>query len=431
MLASLRANAWVADVKGAFSQGLRNQREKPLFTTPPPGGVPGEDADIIIEILTQIYGFISGPPGWRRSLFTTFKELEFKNHPLAPCVVVMYEKLQGKPEQFSGLVCVETDDLLGGGVGPKFQKAIAALRKTYNLGKWKELKESSTEYGVRTLKQFADFDILISMTRYRSDKCVEIKLARGRGKDQEAFANEGEIIQMRGICGKLNWASREGMPQGAGDASLLASRMPHPTVEDLTEANAAMRRLKANDVPIWIRSIPFADMSMVLFEDASLANNKGGAAQVGHLVGICEKKIHQGERSKTSVVLHKSHKNKRACPSTSLNEATGMSEGLADCEWVASWIGLCKDVNYDLRKRDVLNREIKIAAVTTCHDYSELDLAAITDAKSFFDNLMQEQYTGAEKRAALEICVIRDCLESLAWEAKQDGCRATEIQQTA
>eukprot|EP00973_Karenia_brevis_P025710 3546436-Karenia_brevis.AAC.1 len=49
---------------------------------------------------------------------------------------------------------------------------------------------------------------------------------------------------------------------------------------------------------------------------------------------------------------------------------------------------------------------------------SDLDLASITDAKSLYDNLIQEQYTGAENRAALEICVIRDSLESLGGEAR-------------
>ena len=222
---------------------------------------------------------------------------------------------------------------------------------------------------------------------------------------------------MRGLVGKLNWASREGMPQGAGDASLLASTLPNPNIEDRTEANAAMRRLIQNDVPVWIRAIPFADFSLVVFEDASLGNTKGGAAQIGHLVCATEKKLHDGERAKVSVLVHKSHKNPRAAPSTLLNEATGMSEALADSEWIASWFGLAKDLEYDLRKRHLLNREIKIASLTTCHDNSELDLATITDAKSLYDNLMQEQYTGAEKRAALEICVIRDSLESLGGRA--------------
>ena len=93
------------------------------------------------------------------------------------------------------------------------------------------------------------------MTRYLKEKGVEIQIARGRGKDPKALADEGEITQMRGVIGKLNWASREGMPQGAGDASLLAAKMPKPTVEDLTEANAAMRRLNANDVPLWITRV--------------------------------------------------------------------------------------------------------------------------------------------------------------------------------
>ena len=81
----------MADVSQAFSQGLRGQRPQPLFATAPPGGIPGEDDDILIEVCAEIYGPIYGPPGWRRSLLTTLKGLGFKNHPLAPCVVLMYD----------------------------------------------------------------------------------------------------------------------------------------------------------------------------------------------------------------------------------------------------------------------------------------------------------------------------------------------------
>ena len=44
---------------------------------------------------------------------------------------------------------------------------------------------------------------------------------------------------------------------------------------------------------------------------------------------------------------------------------------------------------------------------------ADFDMASITDAKSLYDNCVQEQYTGAERRAALEICVFRDSLESM------------------
>ena len=93
-----------------------------------------------------------------------------------------------------------------------------------------------------------------------------------------------------------------------------------------------------------------------------------------------------------------------------LNESCALSETLVDAEWVASWLGLAKDLKYDLRKRDQLNREIKITSIISEKD-CELDIASIIDAKSLHDAISQEQYTGAEKRAALEVCVIRDSLE--------------------
>ena len=43
----------------------------------------------------------------------------------------------------------------------------------------------------------------------------------------------------------------------------------------------------------------------------------------------------------------------------------------------------------------------------------ELTIEGITGAKSLYDNMNREQYTKAEKRAALEICVIRDSLRSM------------------
>ena len=73
---------------------------------------------------------------------------------------------------------------------------------------------------------------------------------------QEADANPTEITQMRGVVGELNWTSREGAPQGAGDASIHAGTQPKPKIKDLTAANAALRRVIANDVPVRIKPIP-------------------------------------------------------------------------------------------------------------------------------------------------------------------------------
>ena len=73
LMASLGAAAFTADVASAFGQSLKGQRRdaggKRLFASPPKEGLPGEDPDefILIEILAEIYGLVSGPPGWRPS----------------------------------------------------------------------------------------------------------------------------------------------------------------------------------------------------------------------------------------------------------------------------------------------------------------------------------------------------------------------------
>ena len=70
MLASLRADTCVGDIKSAFTQSSRGLRPDRLFASPPPGGIPGESDDVLIEVLTEIYGLVSGPPGWRQTLLT-------------------------------------------------------------------------------------------------------------------------------------------------------------------------------------------------------------------------------------------------------------------------------------------------------------------------------------------------------------------------
>ena len=134
MIASLQAVGFCADVKGAFTQPGKGLRKESVSCNPPPGGIPGEDdPNILIELLTEIYGLISGPPAWRRTLSTAFKELDFRRHPLAPCVVTMCDQASKGKEILIGVSSIETDDLLGGGIGPKWTAAIENLLNNLNL----------------------------------------------------------------------------------------------------------------------------------------------------------------------------------------------------------------------------------------------------------------------------------------------------------
>ena len=79
-----------------------------------------EPPNHFVGLLAEVYGLITGPPAWRKSLLAQLKQSGFKRHPLAPCVVLMYEPLQGTKEELSGLIVIEIDDLPGGGVGDRF-----------------------------------------------------------------------------------------------------------------------------------------------------------------------------------------------------------------------------------------------------------------------------------------------------------------------
>ena len=208
------------------------------------------------------------------------------------------------------------------------------------------------------------------------------------------------------------------MPNGCVDASLLSSTLPTPQVKDLQEANACLRRLLQAEASITIKPIPLHRLRLLLIGDSSLGNTTGGTSQLAHMVCAADLSLLENQEADVSVLTYQSHKMTRSGSSTLLVEANAMSEGLADAEWVASWIGLVKDYRYDLRKRDLLNREFRITSIMSTDDDSQMNMAAITDAKSLYDNLVREQYSGAEKRAALEMCVIKDSLESLGGTAR-------------
>ena len=94
-----------------------------------------------------------------------------------------------------------------------------------------------------------------------------------------------------------------------------------------------------------------------MFSDSGLGS-KTGHSNIGHLICAADQSIRDGVEADTSILCWTSHKTSRSGSSTLLCEANAMSEGLADAEWVASWFGNVKSLDYDMGKWDTLNRGI-------------------------------------------------------------------------
>eukprot|EP00971_Amphidinium_carterae_P031812 626637-Amphidinium_carterae.1 len=81
----------IGDVKTAFLQGLRLEREKgPLFATQPSDGLmPGLEQGQLVELLKDVYGLNSAPASWRRALKRFLVELGYVESALDPCVYLL------------------------------------------------------------------------------------------------------------------------------------------------------------------------------------------------------------------------------------------------------------------------------------------------------------------------------------------------------
>ena len=144
------------------------------------------------------------------------------------------------------------------------------LKTRFQFGKWIQLQEKATEYGGRTIRQQKDFSFKVSMVRYLEERARTIELPRGRCKDLNAQATDSEITALRGLLGKLNWAAREAMPNGSGDAYILAATLPKPQVKHLVEANQTLKHLLEAKAVIHIKAIPLDRIRLLTFSDSSL-----------------------------------------------------------------------------------------------------------------------------------------------------------------
>ena len=133
---------------------------------------------------------------------------------------------------------------------------------------------------------------------------------------------------------------------------------------------------------------------------------------------VSDSSILDGAEAPTSVIAYKSHKMDRSASNVLYTESFAMSEGLAFGEWMATWFGLAKDLDYKMEDRHVNNREIKLQSIMSEAKSDLPTLLAVSDSKSLYDNATREQFTATEKRAAMEISVIRDSMDSVGATAR-------------
>ena len=255
LCASRRWAARVKDVKTAFLQSRPTSRKTPLVCRQPRDEpLPGLDPRQLIMLLTEIYGLVSGPSWWRSSFLQRTGRLGYKVCPYEPCVLVLPNEKTDSSTQ--GVMVIEVDDIIEGG-DERHRQLMDTLEGEVTFGKVVNLQEKESSCAGKSLKQLADFSFESHMDEYVYTRMSPVVMSRKVLKKDACNSplDDNEKSELRGVLATLTWVGREGRPDAAAAASVLASAFPEPSVDTIYQANEMIRQLKQHPVRLRIHSI--------------------------------------------------------------------------------------------------------------------------------------------------------------------------------
>lgn len=407
---SMNFRCAIGDLKNAFMQsGPLVRPEGRLFCKQPRGGLEGLKEGQIIEILAGAYGLGDAPAHWRKCLKRTLVELGYEQSAMDPCTFRFFH--QGK---VSGLVIVEVDDLLTLGDEIHFEK-MKELQSRFKFGKFKYLEEEEqgVSFNGRRLRKQKDGTYLIDMQKFVEERMKEVPLEVGRAKEKEDEATESERNATRAAIGALTWAAKEGRPDCAASASIIASCLNKLKVQDILDLNKAIREAKKTaSMTLRIQHIPLEKLVWGVITDASYANAEGGASQGAFGVFAAHEDLMEKGQGITNLLHWKSGKMHRIVNSTLAAESQSLSKGLSELAWSITIFNELTTENFDLRNWEQAVRKQRAMALAKVESDATLKKSlCVVDAKSLFDHLVKETVgTTDDRRTAIEMQVIRQAM---------------------
>ena len=430
LAASRKWKAKSKDAKTAVLQSRPTTRSQKLACRMPADeAFEGYDVEQLILLLTEVYGLVSGPSWWRRSLLEILvKELGYRVNVYDRCVLTLDQEenkdFKDPNTPTRGILVLEVDDMLEAGDSVHRQK-MELLEKRLRFGKVVDLQntEGGSGYAGRRLRQLKDFSFEYSMDDYVANRLQKANITRKFLKKDAAKIqlNEEEESQLRGTIAAINWAAREGRPDGSASASILSGCFPNPTLQNVLDCNATVEMLKERSITIKIHAIPEAELRHVLVADSSFDPTGKSKPQHGWLQGVTTPALNRGQFAPVSLISWRRKKLRRKAASTTLCESISLSTALASLEKQAATMKSFRFSRYDpsqvVEDMDVLMglRGPPVVISTEDPRHQDPEAVAIIDAKSVYDSTAssERQFQGDDDRAALEAAMIQESLAKL------------------
>ena len=420
LAASRRWKTRVKDVKTAFLQALPTTRTKRLaIRQPRDEHLEGLDPRQILLLETEVYGLVSGPSWWRRSLLKLATEtLGYQVNPYDRCILTLPADSKEADAATQGFMVIEVDDIAEAGNAAHLER-MKQMESKLKFGKVDELFASEgSNYAGRHLRQLEDYSFESHMDEFIYTRLEPVVLGRKVLKKDAATVplTEGEQSQLRGIVASLNWVSREGRPDAAAAASIIAGAFPTPMVSHIHAANDVVAHLKTFPIKLKIHAIPEKSLRNVLISDSAFDTSGREKSQHGWLLGMTSPALNRGEEAPISLMQWRSKRLRRKAASSLLCEALSMSAATAALERQDAFMESIRFSNFQPRSRQRSEDEHLAATgkdrviANESKAYRDPNSVVIMDAKALYDGLNTDQSQGEDERSALEMAVIKESL---------------------
>ena len=197
---------------------------------------------------------------------------------------------------------------------------------------------------------------------------------------------------MRSVLGALGYLARESRPDLSGPVSILQSRFNKAQVSSWRqiEWSGWPRVTQISHCPH--AQIPLDQTCLVSYGDAT----RDERAQAGYVIVFADRALLEGMAAPVTLVSWRSHRVKRVVTSASAAEAMGLSEAIAQGDWVRA---LWSEVVLGLNLREWREQE------------NVPQLISVTDPKGNYDHLHNETVDPSEDReGAIDLAIIREDL---------------------
>ena len=389
----------VGDVKTAFLQGDKGERERDIFLEPNPEIIKRLKMthNQVLRLVGSAYGLRTAPRHWYQRVKHDMLSLGWKLHSLDACTFLFYDNNDGT---LIGICGVYVDDFLIAGRkdDPRWHKAKKDLIALYKWGKWEI--DTFNLCGVR-YRQHKDFSITMDQEEYTKQlhKQEHVPPNFNKTSPKTKLDKEGHKC-LRGINGSLQWLVTNTRVDLSARVSFSASASASPTYADLSYANKLLRQAQRDcALPLIIHAIPLDKLTFGAFTDAAWAVRPDGSSQGGFLVYAAHSDLLDGAEAQMSIIDWKSWKLKRKVRSSLAAESQAMADTVDTLNFVRLFMAECIfPQSLDLRRVDEIYTHLPPAHI-------------ITDCKSLFDALERSESAGlglADKRTAIEVTATRD-----------------------